>query len=74
VQPGSVIGYLIQDLAGEYDTPFSKTVRNGNIAFQGISHISLYVATPIPVPAAGFLLIGALGGLALLRRRQQKLA
>jgi len=26
--------------------------------------------TPIPVPAAGFLLIGALGGLAFLRRRR----
>jgi hypothetical protein len=27
-------------------------------------------ATPVPLPAAGFLLIGALGGLAVLRRRK----
>jgi hypothetical protein len=28
-------------------------------------------ATPVPVPAAGFLLIGAIGGLAALRRRRK---
>jgi hypothetical protein len=30
--------------------------------------------TPIPVPAAGFLLVGALGGLAALRRRRKAAA
>lgn len=38
-----------------------------------ISHLSLYTTSgpaPIPLPAAGFLLLGALGGLAALRRRK----
>lgn len=43
----------------------------------GLSHLVLYgvasvVTTSIPVPAAGFLLIGGLGGLAALRRRRKK--
>ena len=31
-------------------------------------------ASPVPVPAAGFLLIGALGGLGIARRRRRKMA
>ena len=39
---------------------------------QGLSHISIYAnVAPIPLPAAGFLLIGALGGLGLMRRRRK---
>ena len=40
---------------------------------KGLSHLSFYDTKPavIPVPAAGFLLIGALGGLAALRRRRR---
>ena len=30
-----------------------------------------YTPSAVPVPAAGFLLFGALGGLAALRRRKQ---
>lgn len=43
---------------------------------QGISHISFYDsgATPIPVPAAGLLLITALGGLGFAARRRRKAA
>lgn len=37
----------------------------------GISHFSEIGVAPIPVPAAGFLLAGALGGLAALRRRRK---
>ena len=37
-----------------------------------LSHVSLYAnVAPIPLPAAGFLLIGALGGLGLMRRRRK---
>lgn len=51
---------------GSYD--YTVTSRTGG----GMSHVMLYgVATPIPVPAAGFLLLGGLGGLAALRRRRK---
>jgi hypothetical protein len=35
----------------------------------GLSHTASTSVPPVPVPAAGFLMIGALGGLAALRRR-----
>lgn len=40
---------------------------------QALSHANLYAQrspVPVPLPAAGFLLIGAIGGLAALRRRR----
>lgn len=37
----------------------------------GLSHYVEFGAAPVPVPAAGFLLLGALGGLAMVRRRRQ---
>jgi hypothetical protein len=48
---------------------------SGNDSF-GVNQISLNTPTaagvpPIPLPAGGVLLLGALGGLALLRRRQR---
>ena len=39
-----------------------------------LSHANLYaqkIPSPVPVPAAGLLLLGALGGLAALRRRRK---
>lgn len=47
---------------------------SGCNGYQELSHINLYgtlVAAEVPLPAAGFLLIGALGGLAALRRRRR---
>jgi len=41
---------------------------------KNLSHVSVYhqpAPVPVPVPAAGLLLLGALGGLAALRRRRK---
>ena len=40
----------------------------------GIANIDFQVVAAVPVPAAGFLLFGALGGLAALRRRKSTAA
>lgn len=54
----------------------TQALRNGGGNIPAISHISLYT-TPgapaaVPVPAAGLLLMGALGGLAALRGKKRK--
>jgi hypothetical protein len=52
-------------------------VTSGSWAISGqqaLSHANLYAQkapAPVPLPAAGFLLIGALGGLAAVRRRRR---
>ena len=62
-------------LSGEWST---QALTVGNKDNQpAISHISLYVSpgttttTVVPLPAAGLLLIGALGSLVALRRRRK---
>lgn len=37
----------------------------------GIDNINFTEVAPVPLPAAGFLLLGALGGLGMMRRRQK---
>ncbi len=55
--------------------PLNLSFESFGLRFQGIGDADgSMVIAPIPVPAAGFLLLGALGGLAFLRRRQQKMA
>jgi len=71
-EPGSLIGYLVNTTSGTFDTPFFMPPRLGE---GEISHVSLYVSgmnvPEIPLPAAGFLMLGAIGGLAAIRRRRK---
>jgi len=44
---------------------------NPDYVFLRPSSVSLNGISPVPLPAAGFLLLGALGGLGLMRRRRK---
>jgi hypothetical protein len=79
IDPDDYVGYLIDptnsgDMNGTYAySPFIAT-QQGNQA--GISHVSLYGiagSTPpvVPLPAAGWLLLAGLGGLAAATRRKR---
>lgn len=58
---------------GTFDTD-SAGLNTGNscnrTGVPGISHLTVYTVAAIPVPAAGFMLLLGLGGLAAVRRRK----
>jgi len=65
-------GYKIDTSKGLFGTWSTASLTNGGGNRPAISHMTLYATpAPIPLPAAGFLLLGALGGLAVLRRRRR---
>ena len=72
-----LVGYLLDtaDLSGTWSNPFTDPPFDlpGEATAQAVSHITIYGdVAPIPVPAAGVLMLGALGalgGLAARRRR-----
>ena len=55
---------LLTQFMGVTELFFSSSPNQGNLRIDNVN------ATPVPVPAAGLLLLGALGGLAALRRRR----
>jgi len=64
--PPGFAAFLLADFINAVSGEWSVTES------QSLSHVSLYAnVAPIPLPAAGFLLIGALGGLGLMRRRRK---
>lgn len=72
-----LVGYLLDtaNLAGTWSNPFTDPPFDlpGNSAEQGVSHITVYGdVAPIPVPAAGLVMLGALGALGGVAARRRK--
>ncbi|MDR6267678.1 VPLPA-CTERM sorting domain-containing protein [Roseobacter sp. N2S] len=69
--PAATVGYLISTLTGTYNSPLYKDDGTGDQ--RDISHVTLYVSdpSPIPLPAGGVLLLTALAGLGFARRRKK---
>ena len=72
----SLVAYELDlaDLAGSWASPFDcdRFACNAKGNRKWARHISVYSnLAPIPLPAAGLMLIGALGGLALVKRRRR---
>lgn len=69
----SLVGYLLgtDDLTGSWTSPFFPS--DASDEDQRVSHITVYGnVAPIPVPAAGLLMLGALGALGSLAARRRK--
>ena len=80
IDPNMYVAYLLTDgtTSGAYQSPFINT-KNGNLV--DISHVSIYYrgdgddgTPPVPLPAAGFLLLGAMGGLGVAGWRRRRKA
>lgn len=72
----SLVAYQLDldNPAGTWTTPFDcdRFACNAKGNRKWARHISVYSnLAPIPLPAAGLMLIGALGGLALVKRRRR---
>lgn len=66
-----LVGYLLgtDDLTGDWTNPFVAPDADD----QSVSHITVYGnVAPIPVPAAGLLMLGALGALGGVAARRRK--
>ncbi|MGR3655540.1 VPLPA-CTERM sorting domain-containing protein, partial [Paracoccus sp. (in: a-proteobacteria)] len=53
------------------DATLNEFGRSGTTSFDGFDVDSVSVA-PVPLPAAGLMLLAGLGGFGVMRRRQKK--
>lgn len=72
--PAAFVGYILSAASGDWLSPL--LVQSGNNAGdrRTLSNVELFARgdpSVIPLPAAGWLLLGGLGGLAALRRRRK---
>jgi len=70
--PAAFVGYILNGTSGTWLSPFFATT--GIAGRRTLSNVELYGRgdpSVIPLPAAGWLLLGGLGGLAALRRRRK---
>ena len=65
------VGYSLDLTAGLSGGWTTNGIMNGGGRQPGISNIGLYVV-PVPLPAAGILLVSAIGGLGLFGRKRRK--
>ena len=69
-EPKGVVAYLLSANSGTYDTPFGNGSEDATNRMD-ISYVALYAQ--IPLPAAGWLLLGGLGALGFAARRKRKM-
>ncbi|WP_371060692.1 VPLPA-CTERM sorting domain-containing protein [Rhodosalinus sp. 5P4] len=70
--PAAFVGYILNGTSGEW---FSPLLDKENGEARDVSNVELYgrgEAPVIPLPAAGWMLLSALGGLGLVARRRRK--
>lgn len=80
IQEGETAGFIF-DIVGNFNTIISA-LTSGELRFGihlhglpgGVSDSYVNSVTPVPLPPAGILLIGALGGLGFASRRKKRLA
>ncbi|MDQ2089650.1 VPLPA-CTERM sorting domain-containing protein [Marimonas arenosa] len=72
LKASSTPGYGVWSFFGDPNN--TSTSGTFDVAWnKDLSHLAIYVA-PIPIPAAGLMLIGALGGLGFVARRKRRAA
>lgn len=71
--PASFVGYILAGTSGTWSSPLIATTGGSAGTMRDLSNVELFARgapSVIPLPAAGWLLLGGLGGLFAMRRRK----